>query len=145
MGPRPGICEKGGQNSFGTRNSTHSEGLRAFGNRIAITEVAKGRSGQTADTLNRVEESTAAQQSRRGESGGKDPSGGSKETRRGPDMVTRFQGNVRAYGGSLPRPPPTSTTSDTEKLFTITTNQGDSEILLIEDNTVYYRVSDRPV
>ena len=32
---------------------------------------------------------------------------------------------------------------DTEKLCTITTNQGDSEILLIEDNTVYYRVSDR--
>jgi hypothetical protein len=32
---------------------------------------------------------------------------------------------------------------DTDKLFTITTNQGDSEILLIEDNTVYYRVSNR--
>jgi hypothetical protein len=31
----------------------------------------------------------------------------------------------------------------TEKLYTITTNQGDSEILLIEDNTVYYRVSNR--
>jgi hypothetical protein len=32
---------------------------------------------------------------------------------------------------------------ETERLDTIVTNQGDSEILLIENDTVYYRVSDR--
>jgi hypothetical protein len=31
----------------------------------------------------------------------------------------------------------------TEKMYHITTNQGDSEILLVDNNTVYYRVSDR--
>ncbi len=31
----------------------------------------------------------------------------------------------------------------TERLYTIATNQGDSEILLVEDGVVYYRVSDR--
>jgi hypothetical protein len=31
----------------------------------------------------------------------------------------------------------------TEKYYTITTNQGDSEIILVDNNTVYYRVSDR--
>jgi hypothetical protein len=33
--------------------------------------------------------------------------------------------------------------SDTGKLRNISTHQGDSEILLVEDLTVYYRVSDR--
>jgi len=32
---------------------------------------------------------------------------------------------------------------DTERVFTITTDQGDSEVLLVEDDTVYYRASDR--
>jgi len=33
--------------------------------------------------------------------------------------------------------------SETERLHTIVTAQADSEILLVEDNTVYYRVADR--
>lgn len=32
---------------------------------------------------------------------------------------------------------------ETERLFTIVTNEGDSEILLVEGSTVYYRVNDR--
>ncbi len=33
--------------------------------------------------------------------------------------------------------------SETGRVFTITTDQGDSEILLIDSGTVYYRVSDQ--
>jgi hypothetical protein len=33
--------------------------------------------------------------------------------------------------------------ANTERLYTIVTHQGDSEILLVEDGTVYYRASDR--
>ena len=33
--------------------------------------------------------------------------------------------------------------SDREQVYTIVTNQGDSEVLLLEDGTVYYRASDR--
>jgi hypothetical protein len=32
---------------------------------------------------------------------------------------------------------------DTERVYTITTNQGDSEVLLVENNVAYYRASDR--
>jgi hypothetical protein len=32
---------------------------------------------------------------------------------------------------------------DTERTCTISTNQGDSEILLVENGTVYYRAGDR--
>jgi hypothetical protein len=32
---------------------------------------------------------------------------------------------------------------DNEKVYTIETHQGDSEVLLIEDGVVYYRASDR--
>jgi hypothetical protein len=32
---------------------------------------------------------------------------------------------------------------DTDRSYTISTNQGDSEIVLVENNVVYYRVSDR--
>jgi hypothetical protein len=32
---------------------------------------------------------------------------------------------------------------DTEKMFTIVTNQGDSEILLVEGGMVYWRVANR--
>jgi hypothetical protein len=32
---------------------------------------------------------------------------------------------------------------DTERVYTITTNQGDSEVLLVENGIVYYRASDR--
>jgi hypothetical protein len=32
---------------------------------------------------------------------------------------------------------------NTERVYTITTNQGDSEILLVENDIVYYRASDR--
>jgi len=32
---------------------------------------------------------------------------------------------------------------DTEKTYTITTNHGDSEVLLVEDSIVYFRASNR--
>jgi hypothetical protein len=32
---------------------------------------------------------------------------------------------------------------ESERSYLIVTNQGDSEVLLVENNTVYYRVSDR--
>jgi hypothetical protein len=64
-----------------------------------------------------------------------------QEARRGPDLAVRFKsqadrgdfhpGRLHIYN------------IDTEKLFTITTNQADSEILFIEDNVVYYRVTNR--
>jgi hypothetical protein len=56
----------------------------------------------------------------------------------GPNMERTFDEAASVYPGRLH-----VYNIYTEKLFTITTNQGDSEILLIEDNTVYYRVSNR--
>ena len=32
---------------------------------------------------------------------------------------------------------------ETERVFPIATNDGDSEVLLVDEGTVYYRVSDR--
>jgi hypothetical protein len=61
-----------------------------------------------------------------------------RPNRTGPSLVDSFRNASAAYPGRLH-----VYNIDTEKLFTITTNQGDSEILLIEDNTVYYRVSNR--
>jgi hypothetical protein len=61
-----------------------------------------------------------------------------EESSTGPSMTEAFENSTVVYPGRLD-----VYNIDTEKLFTIATNQGDSEILLIEDNTVYYRVSDR--
>jgi hypothetical protein len=55
----------------------------------------------------------------------------------GPSLVESFANSDSVFPGRLH-----VFDSDTEAVFTITTNQGDSEILLI-DGTVYYRVSDR--
>jgi hypothetical protein len=61
-----------------------------------------------------------------------------KESSTGPSMTEAFENAPVVYPGRLH-----IYNIDTEKLLTITTNQGDSEILLIEDSTVYYRVSNR--
>jgi hypothetical protein len=58
-----------------------------------------------------------------------------KPRRTGPDLTGRvrevYPGKLHVYD------------VDTERVFSITTNQGDSEILLIENSTVYYRVNDQ--
>jgi hypothetical protein len=63
-----------------------------------------------------------------------------KDTATGPDMQDRFDNNDLGYvyPGRL-----FLYDANTERLYTIVTHQGDSEILLVEDGTVYYRASDR--
>lgn len=92
--------------------------VRAFEHYLAfpVSQPAKGREGRVA---------------------------GSKEwrqgaSRMGPDLHERFKDLNRDYSGRL-----CLYDSATQKLWTIETNQADSEVLLIENGQVYYRVSDR--
>ena len=59
-------------------------------------------------------------------------------TRTGPDQEEFFDDYDVAYRGRLHL-----YDSQTAQLYTIVTNQGDSEIILVEDGQVYYRVSDK--
>jgi hypothetical protein len=113
-------------------------GGTGFGQFIAITEVLTREADSKAGATKRTEQTIAVQ--RLDESAGKSE-WRSKESRRGPNMAQRFE-NARNRGAIYPGRLDVYNI-DSEKLFTITTNQGDSEILLIEDGTVYYRVSDR--
>jgi hypothetical protein len=61
-----------------------------------------------------------------------------ENTAGGPNQAAVFEGADLAFSGRLHL-----YNVDTERLDTITTDQGDSEILLVENGTVYYRVSDR--
>jgi len=63
-----------------------------------------------------------------------------KDSVTGPDMKSRFDNDDfgYAYPGRL-----YLYDAAAERTYTILTNQGDSEILLVEDNVVYYRASDR--
>jgi len=58
----------------------------------------------------------------------------------GPNMQDRFDNDDLGYvyPGRL-----FLYDTSTERIYTIVTHQGDSEILLVEDGTVYYRASDR--
>lgn len=56
----------------------------------------------------------------------------------GPSMLESFQATTIVFPGRLHL-----YNMETERVFTIETKQGDSEILLVEKNTVYYRVTDR--
>jgi hypothetical protein len=110
--------------------------FRGFGEFIAITEVQKKKevSAQNAKHPGSFEFNQAVrdEQSAGGDEWRKE------ETARGPNMEARFEYSQGLYPGRLD-----VYDLATEKLYTITTNQGDSEILLIEDNAVYYRVSNR--
>jgi hypothetical protein len=110
--------------------------FRGFGEFIAITEVQKKKevSAQNAKHPGSFEFNQAVrdEQSAGGDEWRK------AETSRGPNMEARFEYSQGLYPGRLD-----VYDLATEKLYTITTNQGDSEILLIEDGSVYYRVSDR--
>jgi hypothetical protein len=61
-----------------------------------------------------------------------------KDTRRGPSIAEAFDENEETFPGRLHL-----YDVNTGQVYTITTNQGDSEVVLVEDGTVYYRVSDR--
>jgi hypothetical protein len=63
---------------------------------------------------------------------------GKKESTRGPSVAEVFQDSRLAYPGMLHL-----YDIDTGRNYVIDTKQGDSEVLLVENNTVYYRASDR--
>jgi hypothetical protein len=110
--------------------------LRGFGSFIAIIEnLSKVPVSPPLGTKTAAER--AAQTQPAAESPGRSE-WRAQAARSGPSMVESFEEARAIYPGRLD-----VYNIDTEKLFTITTNQGDSEILLIEDNTVYYRVSNR--
>jgi hypothetical protein len=61
-----------------------------------------------------------------------------KPSDRGPDLESVFQDSPFAYTGQL-----YLYDVNTETTYAIETKQADSEVLLVEDNIVYYRSSDR--
>jgi hypothetical protein len=61
-----------------------------------------------------------------------------EEGEMGPSQLDSFETSTLVFPGRLH-----VFDTDTENVYTITTNQGDSEILLIDAGTVYYRVSSR--
>jgi hypothetical protein len=56
----------------------------------------------------------------------------------GPSIAEQFRDSDLVYPGKLHL-----YDLDSEKVYTIDTKQGDSEVLLVEDGKVYYRASDR--
>jgi hypothetical protein len=56
----------------------------------------------------------------------------------GPSMLSRVDDKRAVYPGRLHL-----YDVNNERVYTIVTNQGDSEILLVEHDVVYYRVSER--
>jgi hypothetical protein len=109
--------------------------LQAFGTFIAITEerTKKAIVERRAQSPHMV--STSGPEMRDEQSAGRSEW---KRSRSGPDLVERFDDSEAVYPGRLHL-----YNLATEKLYTITTNQGDSEVLLVEDKIVYYRISDR--
>jgi len=61
-----------------------------------------------------------------------------ERTEKGPDVAWSMERFPIAYPGRLHLYDATN-----ERVRTITTNQGDSEVLLVEGQTIYYRASDR--
>ncbi len=92
---------------------------RAFGDFIATVAAIRRGLGGTAESAGRSEwrkEWTAA----------------------GPSMSAVFDGSSETFPGRL-----YLYNAATEQMYKITTNQADSEILLVESGVVYYRASDR--
>jgi hypothetical protein len=94
------------------------ETVRGFGHYIALVEA------HPKDAQNR--ESAGPSEWRKGAS------------KTGPDVAFIFQQAPVAFPGRL-----LLYDAETERSYTIATNQGDSEVVLVENNTVYYRASDR--
>jgi len=61
-----------------------------------------------------------------------------EDSKTGPSMSSRFHDSPFVFPGRLHL-----YDASTERTYTIITNQGDSEILLVENGAVYYRASDR--
>jgi hypothetical protein len=94
------------------------EGTRSFGRYLAVNE-ARAKSPTNP------------------ESAGRDEWREDSSTM-GPGIARMFRESRLAYPGKLHL-----YDVDTEQVRTITTNQGDSEVLLVENGIVYYRASDR--
>jgi len=92
--------------------------VRAFGGVVAVVE------GKVKNAQNKESAGRAAWRKER--------------SRSGPAQEEWFDDYDVVYPGRLHL-----YDSDTGRAYTIVTNQGDSEIVLVEDNTIYYRVSDR--
>jgi hypothetical protein len=107
--------------------------VRGFGPFIAVIENTV-RDPETAKALSKEVKTVTGP---RPQSAGRSELR-TERTRLGPNLAESFELARAAYPGRLH-----IYNVATEKLFTITTNQADSEILLIEDGAVYYRVSDR--
>ena len=91
---------------------------RGFGKYIAITE-AHAKSTASPESAGRAEwRNTVAKM--------------------GPSVSTRLDDANVVFSGRL-----YLYDIDTERVYTISTNQGDSEVLLVENNVAYYRASDR--
>lgn len=91
---------------------------RGFGKFIAIAE-ARTKNPQASESAGRAEWRKTV-------------------SKMGPSVSTRLQDANVVFPGRL-----YLYNVDTEQVYTITTNQGDSEVLLVENNVVYYRASDR--
>jgi hypothetical protein len=91
--------------------------LRAFGKYIAAVEI-QARSTQNPRS--------AGDQKKWRRAG-----------KRGPSPADRFESS-HVYPGRLH-----VYDVETERVFSIATNEGDSEVLLIEDGNIYYRVNDQ--
>lgn len=102
-------------------------GGRRFGSWIAWPESVSIPPGQDAGA--RKLESAGSSEWRDYEDG------------RGPNQQVRYE-NL-AYKGSIFPGRLHLYNVDSQKSFAITTNQADSEVLLVANNTVYYRVTDR--
>ena len=94
------------------------DNVRGFGKYIATMEVTKPKS---------VDALSAGMERWRPEAG-----------KMGPQLAGRVALSGHFYPGKL-----FLYDVDTERVFPIVTNDGDSEVLLVENNIVYYRASDR--
>lgn len=101
-------------------NTGETSQLRAFGHFIGVVELYR-----KTDPSQR---SAGSEEWRK------------QETPTGPNQVDWFEEEARdvVYPGRLHL-----YNAETERVYTIVTKQADSEILLVEDDTVYYRICDR--
>jgi hypothetical protein len=111
--------------------------FRSFGGFVAITETrAKATVSEQLARGKGVDLSSAAVRKAEQSAGRVEWRGG--ESPYGPDMAEAFETSHVLYPGRLHL-----YEISTEKLYTITTNQADSEVLFVEGKIVYYRASDR--
>jgi hypothetical protein len=110
--------------------------MRAFDGFVAITESRVKRA--VAEQLrSRVSVEITRDVREREQSAGR-PDWRTTESATGPNLAEGFAVDDVLYSGKLHL-----YHLATEKVYTITTNQADSEVLLVDDATIYYRVSNR--